>query len=285
MVKVQTAWMPTVELRSRFHPLNPNQYDDIAGLALSLLDGGWVEPITLNTRNNLLVGGHHRVRAAEWLSQQAIPWFEHRWQVWSAENGNSENDRDRFTQEYWTNCLVLLVDLSEAEHEAMLLRLNDTDAQGKDNPDRLKAVLSGLGDRLRALANGTTPQNQALEQTEPEYTDRVDRQVFERPDATDYRVKDAPEPDTAEHFSGDVTTAEDDDDEDFGDEWDEEGEDEEPAPAPTKAPSPVHALAVSLPWSQWKQWNNYKRSRGISKDTDAFVAGHAAYQEDSSGEA
>ena len=272
MPRIQTDWLPTEQLMTAFHPLNPIQHEvegDVKDLALSLLEGGWVEPITLNQRNGRLVGGHGRVEAANWLMQQSESWFEHRSQMWTAYHEGGVSDEERFTSEYWQKALVLLVDLSEPEHEAMLIRLNDTESQGKDDPEKLKALLSQLPGRLKQLAGyreAIAPEPQPTEEFQ-------DKQRFESSGAIDYRVADAPDPDTAEYASGDVTEYHDPDEEG---EW---IEDEEEEPAEPKAPPPVRALSVSLTWAQWKLWNTWKRENDISKDTDAFVKGHDAYLE------
>lgn len=306
MPKADVGWHPTVELKAAFHPLNPNVHPDIPALALSLLEGGWIEPVTLNLRNNLLVGGHHRVLAAQWLSAQSIDWFSHRSQLWSAVHGDDAAALIRFAPDYWQSSLVLRVNLSEEEHHAMLLRLNDVEAQGKDDETKLRSILDGLPGRLRSLATGKADQKPPLEQPKaiaspadvpleqsaastsspvrlsahgeahpqdaaPAPEDFQDKQYFEAPDAIDKRVKDAPEPNTAEHFSGDVVEYED---EEFIAEEEEEEEEELP-----KAPPPVRSLSISLTWAQWKLWNAYKRDRQISRDTDAFVKGHVAYIE------
>lgn len=272
-------WMPIPDLLGCFHPNNPVAHDDdIPGLAESLLDAGWVEPITLNQRNGKLVGGHGRVMATDWLRQQNPEWFAHRFELWQVNHEATAIDSERFNPDYWLKVLVLLVDLTNSEHEAMLIRLNDTESQGKDDPARLKALLSNLPGRLKQLA-GYTSEPQTKSATEPGSVadlpeDFQDKQVFERPDATDYRVKDAPVPNTAEHFSGDVTEYQDDEEIDLS-----FVEEEESEPEPPKAPPPVRALSVSLTWAQWKQWNTWKRGQDIAKDTDAFVKGHEAYEE------
>lgn len=272
MPAATAQWMPLDDVLTCFHPQNPIVHDqDIPGLALSLLEGGWIEPVTLNQNNGKLVGGHGRSLAAQWLRQQAVEWFDHRWELWSAEHKPTEADRQRFNPEYWTQVLVLLVALSEADHLAMMIRLNDTENQGKDNPDRLKALLSQLPGRLRQMAgypDQPTVDRSPVAIEQPAAPDVEGKQYFESPDATDYRVQNPPDPDTADHFSGDVTSYQDDEQAD---------EDEEPEDEP-KAPPPMRALSISLTWQQWKQWNNWKRSRDIARDTDAFAAGHAAYK-------
>jgi hypothetical protein len=282
--KADVGWMPTAGLKAAFHPLNPNVHPDVPSLAISLLECGWIEPITLNLRNNLLVGGHHRVLAAEWLGNQAIAWFEHRASLWRSVHGDDAAALVRFTPEYWGECLTLRVDLNDEEHNAMLLRLNDTEAQGKDDPEKLRSLLAGLGDRLRALATGkeaAKPQPTApTAASEPE-TEFQDKQRFERSDAIDYRVQDAPDPDTADYASGDVREYQDDDEATWQPEdEDEYEEEEERAPAAPKAPPPVHSLALAVPWSEWKRWNKWKRGRDITKDTDAYVTGHPAFAEE-----
>lgn len=276
-------WLSTDELLAAFHPLNPNEHDelDVERTARSLLDAGWVEPITLNRLNRIIVGGHGRVMAADWLRQQSQAWFDHQYQRWEQVYAALEDDRLRFSPDWWQKCLVLEVELDDRTHEAMLMRLNDTESQGVDDPQKLRSLLSSLPALSRSLAGHEAPAEPAPGAEFPQSsveaaTDYQDKQHFERSDATDYRVKDAPEPDTAEHFSGDVTTYEGEPDEDWQPELEE---DEERQGKPAKTPPPVRAIAVSLTWSEWKKWNAWKKAQGIARDTDAAVH-HAAFTEE-----
>jgi len=77
----RVSFLPTDDLLNASHAQNVVKHSldgDVKELAISLLEGGWVEPITLNSLNHTLVGGHGRVMACDWLRNQSPEWFDHR---------------------------------------------------------------------------------------------------------------------------------------------------------------------------------------------------------------
>jgi len=99
------------------HPRNPRRIaaEALAGLAKSVERYGLVEPIIVNRRTGFIVGGHQRARV---LERQAV----------------SETD-------------VVVVDLDEAEEEALLVALNSGALQGVFTDD-LAALIDSIAERL-----------------------------------------------------------------------------------------------------------------------------------------
>lgn len=270
----RVSFLPTDDLLNASHAHNVVKHSldgDVKELAISLLEGGWVEPITLNSLNHTLVGGHGRVMACDWLRNQSPEWFDHRWELWRSHHEETKIDQERFSPMYWNEALVLHVELTDAAHEAMLIRLNDTECQGKDDPERLKALLADLPARLRHLA-GHKQAEAVPESQEPE---TQDKQQFTRSDAVDYSVRDEADPNDAIGESGSISSHQDagviDPDQPWLETEEEFEEEEEVIPV-------VRSLSLSISWSQWKEWNAWKKANGIARDTDAFVKGHDCYQ-------
>ena len=272
----RVSFAPTDDLLTAFHEQNVVVHSldgDVKELALSLLDGGWVEPVTLNLLNHKLVGGHGRVMACEWLRNQSPDWFEHRWELWKAHHEETKIDEERFSPVYWNDALVLSVELTDSEHTAMMIRLNDVDCQGKDDPERLKALLSDLPARLRHLAG----HKQAEVKPETQEPEIQAGQKFTRPDAIDYSSDDEPEPGNAVNDSGSISSYQDDGAIDPDQPWIEAEDEEEFEEEEEKAPPVLRSLSLSVTWAQWREWNAWKKANGITRDTDAFVKGHDCY--------
>ena len=101
--------------------INPAQYnprtiteDELEALKYSIRKWGFVEPLVVNTRdgNNVLVGGHQRLKAAKSLSYIKLP--------------------------------VVEVDLSVAEEAALNTTLNSHTVQGKFDLEALPTVLEEI---------------------------------------------------------------------------------------------------------------------------------------------
>ena len=73
---MQTIDVPIAQLKfSDYNPRSMNAHD-FEALKRSLREFGWVEPVVVNTfpgRENVIVGGHQRVRAAQALGTPAVP--------------------------------------------------------------------------------------------------------------------------------------------------------------------------------------------------------------------
>ncbi|MEK6618922.1 MAG: ParB N-terminal domain-containing protein, partial [Nitrospirota bacterium] len=73
---MQTVDVPIGQLKfSEYNPRSMSAHD-FEGLKRSLREFGWVEPAVVNTspgRENVIIGGHQRVRAAQALGQKTVP--------------------------------------------------------------------------------------------------------------------------------------------------------------------------------------------------------------------
>jgi len=147
--------MPLAKLRQSFHERNPkdHQQDAILKTAQSILFADWcVYGVVFNTQNGKLVGGHRRVLAAEDLTTRSKEWYGQRLEEWALENPDSDRATvaERFTALYWQKIPCLQVYLDERSHETMMIYLNNTEAEGIDNPVKLKALVSKWLDSAHA---------------------------------------------------------------------------------------------------------------------------------------
>jgi ParB-like chromosome segregation protein Spo0J len=90
---------------------NPRTITDqeLSGLMESLKKFGFVDPLIVNKRTNILVGGHQRLKAAEMLGLDKVP--------------------------------VVEVDLNEIEEKALNVSLNSHAIQGKFDEEILSVLL------------------------------------------------------------------------------------------------------------------------------------------------
>lgn len=65
------------ELLTKFAPYNPRRLSEqqFEALQRSIDEFGFVEPVVVNTKTNMIVGGHQRVRAAKALGLTEVPVF------------------------------------------------------------------------------------------------------------------------------------------------------------------------------------------------------------------
>lgn len=114
---MDTTLVPISELK--LDPANPRKITehDFKALVTSLKEFGWVQPVIVNTRTGLVVGGHQRIRAAVILHMTEAP--------------------------------VLYVDLSEAQQKALNVGLNRI--SGDWDSQLLIELLEGLDDDMKAL--------------------------------------------------------------------------------------------------------------------------------------
>ena len=104
-------------------PYNPRDITDAAfeGLKESIRKFGFVDPLVMNTRTGLLVGGHQRLKAAQALEMETVP--------------------------------VVQVDLSEVEEKALNITLNNHKISGHYTDvlqDLLSEIADDLGEELMA---------------------------------------------------------------------------------------------------------------------------------------
>lgn len=271
--KVQTGFLPLEDLLNAFYEDNAREHSlelDLEDLAMRLLALGWCEHITYNQKLNKIVDGHGRVLAAQWLSERSPDWFALQLKVEKEriekQNKNrsdkyylSEADEERYTPLYWLQVSIIATTLVEDDHAAMNLGLNAEKAFGVDDPEKVNKLLSGLDDDEKAIAGFSAKVKQAIAtyaDNIPNENDYQDKQYFERPDATDYSVRDKDE--YMEEMPVTVSNLDDSDD------------DYEPVEKEVYSPT---ILNLALPWGDWKKWKAWKQEKGIDKDADAFWKG------------
>lgn len=265
---IQVIQMPTNDLLSSFDPENPRDHDtgdggDVVRNAISLLEAGWVEiGVAYNANLQRLTGGHGRVMAADWLRNQSGDWFEDRWEKWLARNpdgrpGLAELHKPRFNPSYWNQCPAKISQLDEATHRAMLIRLNNTAVEGTDNSAKMAALLSKIpkqGDELAGWEASTknafmsaflVKKKEAKEVEAAAEAEFEGKQVFERPDATDYSVRDPAYPSDSSGLSSEVRS-------NFDEEWGDFGESDEPPEFRAADGSIVQSAEVSLDVSDFR---------------------------------
>ena len=201
---ITPVWEPTAELLEALNPDNPRDHfeADIKATALSLLEAGWAEFGVCRQRGGYLIGGHGRVQAAHWLSQQSLEWFGDRWNRWVSANPErqslAEDNRQRFTPDFWLQCPVVYVNLDEKTQKATMIRLNNPSKDGRDNPKKLAKLLAEIPDEqveqsgwdARAAESykaAFLEKVRTVREPDDPQTERMNPQVFSRPDATDYR--------------------------------------------------------------------------------------------------
>lgn len=215
------VWMPTQELLGYSDPDNPRVHDpegDVKQTAQSILHLGWLEiGIVFNPVLGTLVGGHGRVMGANFNRHQTEEWFEREWEIWLAANPDrkdlAEIHHERFCAAYWENCPVRVIQLDEKSHKSGLIRLNNQQVAGKDDPTRMAALLSKIPKQFNDLTGWEASTKKSfteafLKRVEErgglDQSDYEPGQRFERPDATDYSVRDPEHPNDATEESGGV---------------------------------------------------------------------------------
>lgn len=261
--KVQTGFLPLEDLLNAFYEDNARQHSlelDLEDLAMRLLALGWCEHVTYNQKLNRIVDGHGRVLACKWLSERSPDWFALQLKF-AQQRGISEADAERYSPLYWMQVSIIATTLTSEDHAAMNLGLNAEKAFGVDDPDKVKRLLDGLDDEERAIAGFSDKVKQAIatyavSDSLSSDGDFQDKQYFERPDATDYSVRDKDE----DKDKMPVTVSNlDDSDDDYE--------------LPVKEVYVPKILNLALPWADWKKWKQWKQDNGIDKDADAYWKG------------
>jgi DNA-binding beta-propeller fold protein YncE len=236
----QVVWVPTLEVLDAHHPENPRTHKldtDVPKTFKSLLWYGWGEVgITFNPATGRITGGHGRSMAAHLGMEKSPEDFDVLWERWlresKARKAIADNARPRFSPDYWHYCPLYVCLLTEDDQRTLMVRLNNDDSDGKDDPARMalllaripKAQIEDTGwDPLSAQAFKTaflerTPEPEPDEPEGPDAgyqfdagmddeggTDYEPGQRFERPDATDYGDDDDYEDDDAFDESEPVT--------------------------------------------------------------------------------
>ena len=264
--KVQTGFLPLEDLLNAFYEDNARSHSlelDLEDLAMRLLALGWCEHITYNQKLNRIVDGHGRVLASKWLSERSPDWFALQLKF-AQQKGISATDeeRERYSPLYWTQVSIIATTLTDDDHAAMNLGLNAEKAFGIDDPDKVNKLLSGLDEEERAIAGFSAKVKAAVKDyaeaaiAHMEDNEFQDKQYFERPDATDYSVRDKDE--DREEMPITVSNLDDSDDD---------------YELPVKDVYVPKILNLALPWGDWKKWKAWKQDNGIDKDADAFWKG------------
>lgn len=115
--------MPPLEIRllpidrlvpAPYNPRRPPTAKARAKLKASLAEFGLIEPLVWNARTGHVVGGHARLELLRELGHAVVP--------------------------------VSVVDLDDDRERALNVVLNNLEAQGRYDPDKLRDVLAGLGE-------------------------------------------------------------------------------------------------------------------------------------------
>lgn len=71
----QVVWLHRDELQAQKHPKNPNKHpkEQIERLAEVIRYQGWRQPIIVSKRSGLIVAGHGRLEAAQFLDSPKVP--------------------------------------------------------------------------------------------------------------------------------------------------------------------------------------------------------------------
>lgn len=159
----EILWLPTHELINRFHAENPQEHSeefDLPKIRHSLLNLGWLQYVTLQVDGSV-ISGHGRIMSADWFCNQTLDYFEKAWKRWLKENSDREaiadQNQERFNSGYWAKCPCIPVNLDILSQKSALIRLNDTQGDGRANPQRIAALLSQMPKQNQELS-GWSPQ-------------------------------------------------------------------------------------------------------------------------------
>lgn len=133
-------WLPVADLRP--NPRNPRLHgSEVAALARTILRTAWGAPIVAQARGRRIIGGHGRLEAAK-LILQGI-------EVDGELRGGAEH-----TFGGPAGCVpVRLVDVSDAEADAMTLADNARGLQGTDSAEAIVAMAAQFGRESAAMAD------------------------------------------------------------------------------------------------------------------------------------
>lgn len=186
------VWLPVADLRP--NPRNPRMHgSEVANLARTILRTAWGAPIVAQARGRRIIGGHGRLEAAKLILAGL--------EVDGEMRGGAEHSFGGPP-----GCVpVRLLDVSDAEADAMTLADNARGLQGTDNAeaiiamaagfgresalmadmgfdaDALDAMVKAAGDAVLTTERGTTPEDQA-----DGYADRLIKRVTLFFDADSY---------------------------------------------------------------------------------------------------
>lgn len=133
-------WLPVADLRP--NPRNPRMHgSEVAHLARTILRTAWGAPIVAQARGRRIIGGHGRLEAAK-LILAGI-------EVDGEPRGGAEHSFGGPP-----GCVpVRLLDVSDAEADAMTLADNARGLQGTDNAEAIIAMAAGFGRQSALMAD------------------------------------------------------------------------------------------------------------------------------------
>jgi hypothetical protein len=190
--------LSTEELLTRFADYNPREHsdEDVEWTAASMLEVGWATTICLNQETGLIVGGHGRTLAAEFLRAQTQEWFDLKFKEWLSIDelraAVAEKNQPRFTPSFWNQCPCITIAVDDKTERSTNIRLNNTTREGKSDPGKVAAMLAQLStpqqdhagfDRKTAQGFIDAFLSKSQVETPPEYEPK---EYFQRADATVY---------------------------------------------------------------------------------------------------
>lgn len=154
------VWLPTNEMVETANPENPRVHEedgDVTEIFKSLLAFGWGDyGVTFNPHTELQTGGHGRVQAARLGLQHDADWYEQAWELWI--RGPKERKevasyhKERYCPDYWKRVPVVITTLIKVDQQALMIRLNNTDRDGRDDHGRMASLLAQLPKKSVDLA-------------------------------------------------------------------------------------------------------------------------------------
>lgn len=133
-------WLPIADLRP--NPRNPRMHgSEVANLARTILRTAWGAPIVAQSRGRRIIGGHGRLEAAKLILRGV--------EVDGEMRGGAEHSFGGPP-----GCVpVRLVDVSDAEADAMTLADNARGLQGTDDSAAIVAMAAGFGRESALMAD------------------------------------------------------------------------------------------------------------------------------------
>jgi DNA modification methylase/ParB-like chromosome segregation protein Spo0J len=134
------VWLPIADLRP--NPRNPRMHgSEVAHLARTILRTAWGAPIVAQARGRRIIGGHGRLEAAKLILAGL--------EVDGEMRGGAEHSFGGPP-----GCVpVRLLDVSDAEADAMTLADNARGLQGTDNAEAIIAMAAGFGRESALMAD------------------------------------------------------------------------------------------------------------------------------------
>jgi hypothetical protein len=134
------SWLPVADLRP--NPRNPRLHgSEVSALARTILRTAWGAPIVAQARGRRVIGGHGRLEAAKLILAGL--------EVDGELRGGAEHSFGGPV-----GCVpVRLVDVSDAEADAMTLADNARGLQGTDSAEAIVAMAAGFGRESSLMAD------------------------------------------------------------------------------------------------------------------------------------